>query len=77
MNKNDRKQLQEAVELISKAMTIVEDVKYSEEEKYENLSEGLKCSERGETFTENVDELDSVLTSMEENVSIIENVIDK
>jgi hypothetical protein len=77
MNKNDRKQLQEAVELISKAMTIVEDVKYSEEEKYENLSEGLKCSERGETFTENVDELDSVITSMEENVSIIENVIDK
>lgn len=77
MNKNDRKQLQEAVELMNRAMTIVEDVKYSEEEKYENLSEGLKCSERGEKFTENVDELDCVVSAIEENVFIIETVIDK
>ncbi len=77
MNKNDRKQLQKAVDLINEARTIVEDVKYSEEEKYENLSEGLKCSEKGEKFTENVDELDSVVSSMEDVCSDIENVIDK
>lgn len=77
MNKNDRKDLEKAVELVNSARDIVETIKYSEEEKYENLSEGLKCSEKGEKFMENVDELDSVISSMEDITSEIENVIYK
>jgi len=55
MNKQRRNRIAEALELISQARDILEEVKDEEQESYENLPESLQYGERGEQMQENVD----------------------
>lgn len=48
MNKQRRNRIAEALELISQARDILEEVKDEEQESYENLPESLQYGERGE-----------------------------
>lgn len=48
MNKQRRNRIAEALELISQARGILEEVKDEEQESYENLPESLQYGERGE-----------------------------
>lgn len=50
MNKQRRKRLTEAMELLQEAQQIIEEVKDEEQEAFDNLPEGLQCSERGEAL---------------------------
>lgn len=77
MNKQNRKELERALELISEAMDIISSIKEAEEEKYDNLPEGIQESERGEQFQENIDELDTAASDLESTVETIENVINR
>ena len=77
MNRQNRKELERALELISEGMEIITSIKEAEEEKYDNLPEGIQESERGEQFQENIDELDTAVSDLESVVENIENVINR
>ena len=61
MNKQRRNRIAEALELISQARDILEEVKDEEQESYENLPESLQYGERGEQMQENVDSLEEFI----------------
>lgn len=72
MNKERRKVLSNAIELLETAKSYVEDAyalvetcKDDEEECYDNLPEGIQESERGEALQENVDDLDNIYMELE------------
>ncbi len=48
MNKQDRKDLEKAVGFIEEAKAIIANIANSEQEKFDNLSEGLQQSEKGQ-----------------------------
>lgn len=77
MNKQDRRQLQEAIDLINQANEIITIVKEQEEVKYDNLPEGIQESERGDKFQENIDSLDSAVYDIESVIESLENVINQ
>ena len=75
MNKLRRKQLQEAIELIEKAKSIVESVQDEEQDAFDSLPENLQCSERGETMEENCDRLGEILDTLSDQVDEIDDII--
>ena len=68
MNNTDRNELQRAIDLIEQAKEIVEMVKNGEQEKFENLSDGLQQSERGQKLEESASILDDVFSSLDEAI---------
>ena len=72
MNKQRRNRIAEALELISQARGILEEVKDEEQESYENLPESLQHGERGEQMQENVDSLEEFIGYLEETDSLEE-----
>lgn len=71
MNKQDRKELQNALDLMEEAREIIERLKDAEREKFGNLSEGLQQAENGQRFESNADTLDEAYDSLD---SAIDNV---
>lgn len=55
MNKQKRKRLSTAKEMISTACGIIEDVRDDEQESYDNLPEGIQESNVGVSMEENID----------------------
>ena len=72
MNKQRRNRIAEALELISQARDILEEVKDEEQGSYENLPESLQYGERGEQMQENVDSLEEFIGYLEETDSLEE-----
>lgn len=58
MNDNRRKKIAEAIDLIEKAKLIVQEVAEEENESYDNLPNGMKYSERGDSMYERVQALE-------------------
>ena len=52
MNKSRRATLQEALNKISEARALIEEMRDEEQEAFDNMPEGLQCSERGEQMEE-------------------------
>ena len=74
MNNQDRKQLDEAIDLLEQAKAIIESISEQEQEKFDNLSENLQQSEKGQRFEEVSSELADVVSNLEEAIDAIENV---
>jgi len=73
MNQRDRKRLGKLVEILSDVHTELEEMAENEQEKYDNLPEGIQESERGEEMLEvaellqeKVDELSDIIDSLSE-----------
>lgn len=58
MNKTRRKRIQEAIELIGQAQTIIEEVKEDEQEAHDNLPEPIQYGEKGQQMEEYIEYLD-------------------
>jgi hypothetical protein len=72
MNSKVRKSLKslhydlgKAIDLISGIRSDIEDIKYEEEDKFENLPDGLKYARVGEDIESGIDSLDEILTQLE------------
>lgn len=65
MNKTDRKQLEKALGMIEDAKEIINLIQEHEQEKFENLNEGLQNSERGQILNDNADILENINTDIE------------
>ena len=74
MNKQRRAELDKASQMIENAKGIIENCQAEEQDCFDNLTEGLQQTERGQLMEENVsrlqdclDNLDSVLSDLEES----------
>ncbi len=75
MNAKDRKQIQLIIDKIGELKQEIESLKESEQEKYDNLSEGLQATERGQKLEEGVDQLESCCSSLEEAEEYLQEAI--
>lgn len=73
MNKNDRKQIAEWIDKLVEIKSNIESMQESEEEKYDNLPEGIQESERGDHILESIENLGCSVDSIEEAVEYLEN----
>lgn len=65
MNKNDRKQMNEHVELIEAALQVIREIGEAEQEKFDNLTEGLQASERGQEFEETAQNIEMAADNLQ------------
>lgn len=77
MNAQDRKELQKAITLIEEAKEIIDNIGQGEQEKFDNLSEGLQQSEKGMKFEDAVSSLESAFNQLEEAVDEINSAIEQ
>ena len=75
MNKERRNALYKIVNALDEKSKELEKIRYEEQACYDNLPEGLVDSERGEAMSENCDDLDSAVDSLEEVIDYIKGVI--
>ena len=75
MNKQRRKELEKAHELISQAMEIIESVGIEEQEALDNMPFSLQESERGEQMSNYIDTLDELSSSLEDATLGLEEII--
>jgi cellobiose-specific phosphotransferase system component IIA len=76
MNKNDRKELEKALALLGEAQEIIDAIKDGEQEKFDNLSEGLQQAEKGQKFEEAVSTLEDAWNSIDEAVGSINEAME-
>jgi DNA repair ATPase RecN len=76
MNKNDRKELEKALALLGEAQEIIDAIKDGEQEKFDNLSEGLQQTEKGQKFEEIVSTLEDAWNSIDEAVGSINEAME-
>lgn len=74
MNIKRRKKIEEVRIYINKVSNIIQDVLLEEEMAYENLSEGLQCTLRGETMENNISELEEVVDYTNEIINCLDNI---
>ena len=74
MNKQNRKDLQRAASLIDEAKLIIEEIGDGETDKYDNLPEGFQIAERGETFSSNAFECESIVSNLDDAISEVEEL---
>lgn len=65
MNKERRKRIAQAHELVTQAMAILEEVREQEEEALSNLPDSLQEGEKGQAMQEHVDNLQQVHDDLE------------
>ena len=76
MNRKDRKELERAFSLVEQAREIIDTLGEAEQEKFDNLSEGLQEAERGQKLQENADSLMDLSGELESNTETIQNLIE-
>lgn len=76
MNAQNRRDLEKALELIEEGKSIIESIKDEEQEKFDNLSDGLQQSEKVERFEENVSNLESAITDLEGAIDYVNSSIE-
>lgn len=83
MNNAQRKQLKQAIselenakQLIAAAMEIVESIKDEEQEKFDNLNEGMQAMEANQKLEENASALDDVYSELDTMESDIDDRIE-
>lgn len=75
MNKERRLKLCEIVEKLNLIEGELEDIAREERDAFDNLSEGIQCSERGEAMEAAADELEDVSSEVSELASRLEELI--
>ncbi len=74
MNKQRRKKLGTAFDLICQAKDILEEVKSEEEEAYKNLPEQFQYGERGEEMNGYIEMIDEAYGYLDDANSVIEQI---
>lgn len=74
MNRQRRKRLSEAFDLVAKAEEIIDTVKVEEWESYENLPDNFRDGDRGEEMQNYIDMMDEVIGYLQDAESVIEQI---
>ena len=73
MNAKVRKEIAKHIASLNEIKDKVESIMENEQEKYDNMPEGLQDSERADEMLEAIDNLDSAVSSIEDAVEYLEN----
>lgn len=76
MNKNDKKQVSNWLDQLDEVRSHIEDMIDTEQEKYDNLPEGIQDSERGGAIEEAIENLEAAKDSLEEAIESLEYLTD-
>ena len=75
MNKQRRAEIRNIIDSLNEIKTQLDSVAYDEQFAFDNLTEGLQCSMRGEkieecaeTLSEAVDGLDNIISNLEDTI---------
>lgn len=74
MNRQRRKKLSEAFDLVSKAEELIDAVKDEETESYENLPDNFRDGDRGEEMQNYIDMMDEAIGYLQDAESVIEQI---
>lgn len=74
MNKARRGKMKEVIKLLDQANSILEDIRDDEEFAFDNLSEGLQQTMRGEQMEENVDVMNEAIDKINEAIDDLNGV---
>ncbi|MCD8332863.1 MAG: hypothetical protein LUB60_01805 [Clostridiales bacterium] len=74
MNRDRRKRLGSAFDMVAQAKDILADVKSEESESYENLPEQFRDGERGEEMQGYMEMLDEAYNYLDDANSVIEQI---
>ncbi len=72
MNKQDRTQLAKAYSMLDDVKSLIEEVANAEQEMFDNLSEDLQASERGQRMEEVASELQNACDTIDDVLATIE-----
>ena len=75
MNKERRKQLQEVINKISEAHDLLDEILSDEQDAFDNMPEGLRSSERGETMEEGIYNMEEARDNLEDITNTLEEVM--
>lgn len=75
MNKQRRAEIKDIIETLESAKEDLEMVAEDERYSFDNLPEGLQCSERGEAMEENADNLEEASSNIDDIIELLEGVI--
>jgi len=73
MNAKQRKVLDEVFSSLEEIIPKIESIVAEEQEKFDNLSNNLQQSEKGEKFQENANNLDEVVGNLQDALAAIES----
>jgi hypothetical protein len=73
MNAAQRKTLSEKISIVEDLISELQNIRDEEQEKYDNMPEGLQSGDKGEAIQQAVDNLDSAISAAEECRDGIEN----
>jgi len=76
MNTKNRKSLQSAIDFLNKAKEIIEEIGKGEQEKFDNLSEGLQETEKGIKLEENAARLEWLVGEVDNIIYEIDEIIE-
>lgn len=74
MNKQKRKRLEKAFDLITQAEEILEEVKADEEDSYDNLPDNFRDGEKGEEMQNYIEMIDEAIGYVQDANSVIEQI---
>lgn len=74
MNKQKRKRLEKAFDLITQAEEILEEVKSDEEDSYDNLPDNFRDGEKGEEMQNYIEMIDEAIGYVQDANSVIEQI---
>jgi len=74
MNAKTRKQLEKIGEQIMALQTEITDIKYAEQEKFDNMPESLQSGAPGDKLQNTLDTLDAVGSALDEAYNELQNI---
>lgn len=74
MNAKDRKKVGEWIENLSKVKSEIEDMQQDQQDKYDNMPEGLQDSEKGEALEEAANTLEEVSESVGSAIESLQEI---
>jgi hypothetical protein len=75
MNKARRKELECVMAVLEEQVSQLELIMDEEQMCFDNLTEGLQATERGQTMEENVNDLDTIIGDLQSVIDSIQDII--
>lgn len=76
MNKQRRKWLQDIIDALENQKQEIESLTMEEQEAFDNMPESLQDSERGQTMSDNIDNLESANSDLEDVINNLQDIIE-
>lgn len=76
MNKNRRKAIAEIIDQLETAKEQIIGVTEEEQEAYDNMPESLQYSERGDSMSEAITDMENATCTIDDIINDLQNIID-